>query len=432
VKIKLYLKSPLKKESLIIAKIMWFNYQLSYSTKQSVVTEYWIKESKAGDRIQRVKQTNAYPVNTEINLALDNLRAAIQKVFIRYTNDNPTSYPTVAQLKEELDLYLKRGKQRVIEKTLPNFMEYFKEFIERSKRGIRINRKTSQALSKDTIKTYNTLWGHLEQYDNNLKWEDINPSFHTDYTDWLIETYDLSNSSVGKDFSIIKVVCSEAYYEKINKFDDYTDPRFSVSRETSSSIYLTNEDLNILWNLDLSHTKNLEETRDLFLLGCYTGLRFSDYSKIKKEQIDGNKLHVKTVKGGKQLLVSLKSSNAQAIVDKYNNELPKGTVNQVFNRHLKEICKDIPQFKMLIEKSYTKGGKRVVEEIAKFEMIKSHSARRSFCSNEVNAGTPVPIIMANSGHTTEKSFWKYVKLSNTHYHDMFSDILEERNKLKAF
>ncbi|HMG67351.1 MAG TPA: phage integrase SAM-like domain-containing protein, partial [Chitinophagaceae bacterium] len=339
--------------------------------------------------------------------------------------------------KELLNTYLKRGKQKVVKQKLPSFMDYLENyFIKRSEKGVRKDRKKGNALSKDTVKTYNTLLGHLKEYNTGLDWKDINMNFHAEYTEFLTEEYELSSSSIGKDISIVKLVCREAYHEKINdekinKYDDYADPYFTVSRETANSIYLTTDEINLLWNLDLSKDKSLEETRDLFVLGCITGLRYSDYSKIKKEQVDEFKLHVKTVKGGKQLEVNIRDPKAQAIIKKYNIHFPQGAVNQVFNRNLREICKDIPQFQTLITKEYTKGGRKIVEEIPKYEMIKSHTARRSYVTNEVKAKTPIAVIMNNSGHTSEKSFWKYVKLNKGDYFEVYDKIMKERNDLKV-
>lgn len=95
------------------------------------------------------------------------------------------------------------------------------------------------------------------------------------------------------------------------------------------------------------------------------------------------------------------------------------------------MCEDIPQFRSKVEKSYTKGGKRQTDSKPKYEMVKSHSARRSYCTNEVEAGTPIAIIMNNSGHSSEKSFWKYVKLNKSHYYNMYDEILQKRHGLQA-
>lgn len=57
-----------------------------------------------------------------------------------------------------------------------------------------------------------------------------------------------------------------------------------------------------------------------------------------------------------------------------------------------------------------KRGNRIVEETRpKFAWVSSHTARRSFCTNEYLAGTPIDLIMAISGHKTEKAFKKYIK-----------------------
>jgi site-specific recombinase XerD len=58
---------------------------------------------------------------------------------------------------------------------------------------------------------------------------------------------------------------------------------------------------------------------------------------------------------------------------------------------------------------YTKtiGGKRIEYSKPKFEMLQSHTCRRSFCSNLLVRGIPKQYLMAVSGHKTESSFNKY-------------------------
>lgn len=433
--VRFYLKEPKEKESLIIARVLWQNFQLPYSTKRKIETKYWVKENKKGEPVQKVMETSKYPKFSEVNQSLSNVRNDIEQVFIRFVNENRQQEPSPTVLKELLDRFYNRGKSKVREVKPVSFIQFFKDFITRSEKGVRINRANGQALSPNTISTYNTTLKHLELYnkqvEKGLNWEDINLKFHEDYTEFLMNEYDLSNNSLGKDFQIIKLFCSEAYYAGVNLFDKFKDPMFSVSREESFAVHLNDQEINLLWNLDLSNNLNHEQTRDLFVLGCVTGLRYSDYSNIKPSQIIGNKLHVKQVKNGKKLEVSLISPMADAIVKKYNGVLPKGHVNQVFNRYLKDICEKIPGLKEIIEIPYSKGGKKLVQSKQKYELIKSHTGRRSFASNEVEKGTPIPVIMAATGHTTEKSFWKYVKLSKSLYADMYSEILMKRHKLKA-
>lgn len=76
------------------------------------------------------------------------------------------------------------------------------------------------------------------------------------------------------------------------------------------SIYLNENDLNKLIALDFTNKPNLERIRDLFLIGCYTGLRYSDFSEIQPANIakDGNQqyLNIRTQKTDERVVIPLK------------------------------------------------------------------------------------------------------------------------------
>jgi len=62
-------------------------------------------------------------------------------------------------------------------------------------------------------------------------------------------------------------------------------------------------------------------------------------------------------------------------------------------------------------KSITKGGKRITEAHPKWELVTSHTARRSFATNLYKSGFPSISIMGITGHRTEKAFLKYIKVT---------------------
>jgi mRNA interferase HigB len=62
----------------------------------------------------------------------------------------------------------------------------------------------------------------------------------------------------------------------------------------------------------------------------------------------------------------------------------------------------------------------------KYGWVMSHTCRRSFCANEFLDGTPVTLIMAISGHKTEKAFRKYIKADNLQKAQMIKKIWEGR------
>lgn len=90
--------------------------------------------------------------------------------------------------------------------------------------------------------------------------------------------------------------------------------------------------------------------------------------------------------------------------------LPKASMEN-FNLYIKEVvklaCIDEP-----IKISYKRGNQLIEETRPKYAWVSSHTARRSFCTNEYLAGTPSDLIMAVSGHKTEKAFKKYIKVDH--------------------
>lgn len=62
----------------------------------------------------------------------------------------------------------------------------------------------------------------------------------------------------------------------------------------------------------------------------------------------------------------------------------------------------------------------------KYEYLQTHTARRSFCSNEYLKGTDPIIIMAMSGHKSHKLFMRYIKVSNEQFADKMAKIWQER------
>lgn len=164
--------------------------------------------------------------------------------------------------------------------------------------------------------------------------------------------------------------------------------------------------------MDLKDFKsNLEEeVRDLFIVGCFTGLRFSNFSNIKSNDVLNGMIDLIEVKTNEKILIPIHPS-VRNILNKYNSKLPKSPSNQEFNRTLKDICQRIPELEVEFSKKITKGRVKRIIKKKKWEMVVTHTARRSFCTNMYNKGVPVPTIMVFSGHKTEKNFYKYVKSS---------------------
>jgi len=189
------------------------------------------------------------------------------------------------------------------------------------------------------------------------------------------------------------------------------DPSFKnvdIDMEETFSIYLSIIDIARIYYFR-GLTKKQERIKDLFVLGCLTGLRYSDYSTLEKINFrDG--FITKSTKKTKVTVVIPMHDFVQEIYEKYDGDVASGLTVQHFNRYMKKLARQMG-FNEKITFSYTRGSSLVTETREEWELISSHTARRSFATNMILAGVASYQVMAITGHTTEKSFYRYLRLT---------------------
>lgn len=191
---------------------------------------------------------------------------------------------------------------------------------------------------------------------------------------------------------------------------------FKNISEESQAVALSEKELDLLAKFDFSQSPRLERTRDLFLIGCWTGLRFSDFTRIKRENIKDNMLTIQQQKTNEFVTIPLHPVFI-SIWEKYNGVLPASISNQKFNDNLKDVCKEAG-INERVMKSITKGGKKQTTVYEKWQLVSSHTARRTFATNLYKSGFPSISIMQITGHKTESSFLKYIKVTKEEHAKM--------------
>lgn len=416
-------RKEVETSSVILAAIRYKNYRINYSTGVSVPPEFWDSANR------KVRESKYFPEYRTFNQRLIKFRAKVTDRFYQFLNENDEMIPDPREFKQLLDVVFKRNNQKV--KKYYTFLEYLQEIIDQSKSGIRIHPKTGKPISEQTIKTYATTQKHLTEFSKvkkrELQFDDIDLDFYEDYKAYLIRKKLLSNNTVGKHIQIIKLVMNEANERGITSNLKHKSKRFFVIKENTDNIFLNENEIVQIARKDFSGKRNLEITRDLFVVGCMTGLRYSDFSNLQPEQIKNGFINVTQDKTGGQVVIPVHPLVRQFLA-KYNDKLPKAYCNQKTNQYLKQIGEEIECLNIPVSKEYTKGGQTIISNSKKWELITTHTARRSFATNEIKKGTPVLVVMAITGHKTEKAFWGYIKLAKSDYAVMLKDIWDKRNK----
>jgi integrase len=170
--------------------------------------------------------------------------------------------------------------------------------------------------------------------------------------------------------------------------------------------------LDEIFKLDLSNDPRLERVRDLFIVGCFTGLRFSDFTNIQEGDIQGDLIKIRTKKTDETVVIPIHRT-VRLVMEKYKgkypNSLPPAMCNVKTNKYVKEIGKMLPSLHVNVQTRKTKGGVLTILNNKKYELMVTHTARRSFATNLYKSGLPSITIMKITGHRTERAFMTYIK-----------------------
>src|SRR5690606_10783617 len=308
-----------------------------------------------------------------------------------------------------------RKVDEIEDNPITSFFEFADDYVE--KREKQAKHIEAVKLSPITVRSYKQTVNRLRDFNKkvkyNLDFDNIDLKFYYSFVQYLEEN-NYSVNTIGKHIKNLTTLLNRATEDGLNSNMKYKHREFKALSEDTVSIYLTEKEIDALYNTDLSKTKDWELARDIFLIGYYTGQRVSDYNGITKDQIktfNGKRVfEFKQQKTNKVVYVPI-HSRVEAIMKKRYKGLPPRKLNDPdINEYIKEAGRKAEINEQITVKK-TSGGKKVVETVSKHTLIVSHTARRSFCTNAYLSKMPTLDIMAISGHSTEREFYKYIKVT---------------------
>lgn len=350
----------------------------------------------------KTEQVNNTADDIEVNELINAFKIEIQRSVRRLQSEHNLSSYSLKEMIETIKSKLIDPNESSEADTY--LIAYGKKHIERS----------SATKKKSTIVQYQNSLNHLREYEKfkhkRIAFDSINLQFYDSLLNFCYSQKNFSANSVGKLIKIIKLLMGLAMEEGLHNNMFYASRNFKKPQETADTIYLSRSELTKIANTVLP--EYLDNVRDIFLLGCYTGLRFSDYNKLTRDRFikDGTMIKVRTEKTDEEVIIPL-HPEAKRILEKHE---PKGGLklisNQKFNTFIKDVC-EIARLNEDVTYTRTVGGKKTRFTKKKYDLVSSHTARRSFATNAYLAGVPSLAIMSITGHKTELSFLKYIKVT---------------------
>ena len=386
--------------------------QFKFATGHGVLRpDHWNKTK------QRVRNKVEAVGCDEVNVQLEKLQAFVRQAHL--------DAKTKGQRRGR-DFYLqviqdfKRGVERSSVGQTLTIGEAFERFIDRaSKHNSPI---TGSRLSKGTLENYAVTLRQIQHVlMDATTLDEVDMDWYHDFVSKSEQSglngKPLSKNYIGRHIKGVKSILAAMEEQGHHVHPAYRRKGFKKISEASTSISLSLDELKQMEGLDLSNQPpGMALTRDLFLTGCFTGLRVSDLNRLQSAELvtfAGKKcFSFNQKKTGQPVLIPVHPV-VQSILDRHGGP-PRPQNDQVLNRNLKRLGQ-LMDLNESIPVERTVGGDKTKESKSKWAMLTSHCARRSFCTNAILNGTDTLTIMAISGHKTEKSFRRYLKLGPEHY-----------------
>lgn len=392
-----------------------------------------------------VQMDNFRKSNPEVAKKMDEIKSALEATLSRPDGITQKEFTDIIDevMYREARAEQKKQKEEKAKKEAEakrmTLNKYIKAYIEQVSNGAR-QTEQGRNYAHSTVKAIKQAMRQFELFQQETRhrydFNDIDMTFYYDYTAYL-KKKGYAINSVGKCVKELKAIMYSAEIEGHHSNNIWKDKKFKGTRIDVDNIYLTLEDLDKMMTVDLSKFGiGHEQARDIFMVGVWTAQRVSDYNNIKKEDFDTfvkNVMHeepdpehpgqmkawiekqeitylnIRQQKTGARVSIPC-NSKLMEILKKYDYQMPH-LEDQVINRYIKEVAREAGLTEP-VEIETTKGGTPKKETFEKWQLIHTHTARRTGATLMYLAGIDLYDIMKVTGHTSPAMLKKYIKAEN--------------------
>lgn len=395
--------------------------KLIYSTGQKIAPKNWSK--------QKQRARPSYTKATELNAYLDKLAERVDAAALAIRTEGRSV--TREELRQRIHEKQKSADEQH-EKN--NVLAFLNDFIEIQRAEHRKEGRNAADIGVNTLKIYSTLRIYLTGYCKQhgilrLTFDHMDQPFFDSFKRYLrTKQNSLGNNSLIKYLRTLKALLRKAVRLKYTTSREFELAEINVSAEESEAIFLTEGEIASVYSCRKAYEawdngESLQIEADRLVLGCCIGMRFGDSITIQPEHVvrrtDGVILiKLKTQKTGELISVPLLHPAAIEILERYGWASPPPVTSQHANRTFKTVC----SIAGINEPVTLSTG----ENVPKWQLVTTHTMRRSFATNHYLNGVPSIILMRFTGHRSERSFFKYIRIDRLQAADQIIKHYAER------
>lgn len=385
-------------------RVRWGKNIVAFNVGYKVEPAKWSTDTQRckNNTTHGKKKVSASVINREIG----RYEAAAEKLFYQYGQESVE--PSKERFKAD---FLKEVRgiepEHQAEKT---FYQVFDEFVREA--GFK------NSWTDATYKKFHTLKEHLTKYDKGLEFKTLNEEGLSKFVFYLINEANLRNGSTEKTLKLLRWFLKWATDKGYNMNRIFESFRPRLKQTESKVVFLEWKELITVYNFVFPENKKyLERVRDVFCFCCFTSLRYSDVKNLKWSDVSEDYIEVTTIKTNDAVKIEL-NDYSKGIIEKYReSNFPNDIVlpvisNQKMNSYLKEMGK-ICGIDSPVTITYYRGHERIDEVHPKYELIGTHTGRRTFICNALMLGISPEIVMRWTGHSSYQTMRPYIGIADS-------------------
>lgn len=354
---------------------------------------------------EKVKESYHKGASTgaSLNGKIDKYKSGIAKLFAEKELYN--NIPTVLDIKCTINSVTNGSYIPTKEERRP-FYTFFDDYFQHCRK--------MRSTTESTIVSYQQIQKYWKNMGPHLTLKDINEKKMEDYVEFCLK-HKLHNSTIAYHVDSSKTIlhfCKRNGLRIDESALNFSLRLIGTDYHAKEVIYLTWEEIMQLMNHDFK-SPNQTEVSNILLLGCFTGLRFSDIINLQWTDIYDDSIHILTRKTNTALSIEL-NKYSKAILDRQEKirngnrvfkERHRGNVNGTLKVVGRKAGINTPT-----HAHYFHGNECIESIKPKYELLSTHCGRKSFVINAMRLGISSEVIMQWTGHSDHSNMKPYMKI----------------------
>lgn len=421
--VKFFLANPQSEKSSIDVIVRFRGRRFKKGIGVSIVTAYW-------DPNRQLSVVNQkYRAGVIANHKIKEWKLAIERLIFRAETENLTFMDA-----DHFWSFVQCEREGVPYENLSTRTSYFCDYFQAVFIPRFVGNKQPSRITRFRA-TLSALTEYEKSIGMKLRFVDINQSFYRDFESWCYRSKNYTPNYFGTLIKVVKQVMREAMdFDKLHTCSEFL--RFKVVKTEVDTVYLTVEELRKIHRLEIDDTfieamypgrtfRNAASIRhsaaiskNLFLIGAFTGLRVSDFSALRESNIQDGKITVITTKDRDRVIIPLHPIIKEILDSGF--DLSETLSEQKIGIYIRDICRYVGIDDPIETREYEQGN-IVVKNYRKWQKVSTHTARRSFATNAYKSGIPTLAIMKITGHSKEADFMNYIRISKEENAEMLAN-----------